>query len=64
MWGLIGEALGFVRETVSRRFKARREREWKQNEDDIQEALASNDVNAMANIFKRLRRKGNSSERR
>jgi len=64
MWGLIGEALGFVRETVSRRFKTRREREWKQNEDDIQKALASNDINAMADIFKRLRRKGHSSERR
>lgn len=64
MWGLIGEALGFVRETVSRRFKTRKEREWKQNEDDIQQALANNDVNAIGSIFKRLRRKGSSSERR
>ena len=64
MWNLIGEAIGFVRETVTRRFKAKHERSWKDNEKDIKEALGSRDVNRIANIFKRLRRQGNSSERR
>jgi|TARA_Y100001951_G_scaffold55789_1_gene44264 hypothetical protein len=64
MWGLIGEALGFVRETVTRRFKARKERVWKDNEKDIKKALADRDVGRLAGIFKRLRRQGNSTERR
>ena len=64
MWNLIGEAVGFVRETVKRRFKTKHERVWKDNEGDIKEALADRDVNGLVAIFKRLRRQGNSSERR
>jgi hypothetical protein len=64
MWNLIGEAVGFIRETVTRRFKSRKERVWKDNEDDIKQALADRDTGALSGIFKRLRRQGNSSERR
>ena len=64
MWNLIGEAVGFVRETVKRRFKTRHERVWKDNEEDIKKSLASRDVGRLASIFKRLRRQGSSSERR
>jgi|TARA_R110002051_G_scaffold78603_7_gene142171 hypothetical protein len=64
MWSLIGNALGLVRETITRRFKTKHERTWKENEVDIKEALANRDVHSIASIFKRLRRKGSSSERR
>tara|TARA_R110002096_G_C14543221_1_gene718631 strand:+ start:946 stop:1140 length:195 start_codon:yes stop_codon:yes gene_type:complete len=64
MWNLIGEAVGFVRETVSRRWKTRKEREWKQNDKDIKTALSDRSPSAIASIFKRLRKQGNSSERR
>ena len=64
MWNLIGEAVGFVRETVKRRFKTRYDRTWKDNEEEIKKALADRDVGSLASIFKRLRRQGNSTERR
>ena len=64
MWSLIGNTLGFVRETITRRFKAKHKRSWSQNEVDIKEALANSDVNRIRSIFKRLRMKGHSSERR
>ena len=44
MWNLIGEAIGLVRETVKRRFKTRHERDWKENEDEIKDALAKGRV--------------------
>jgi hypothetical protein len=62
MWGIIGEALGFVRETVSRRFKARREREHTVRSKEIKQALANRSPNAIADLFNRMRRKGNSSK--
>ena len=34
MWNLIGETIGFVRETVKRRFKTRHERQWKENDEE------------------------------
>tara|TARA_R100000687_G_scaffold43509_1_gene35466 strand:+ start:641 stop:835 length:195 start_codon:yes stop_codon:yes gene_type:complete len=64
VWNLIGEVVGFVRETVKRRFTTRKEREWRQKEKEIAKAVADGDANSIADLFKRLRRKGSSSERR
>ena len=62
MWKLIGEAIGFVRETISRRFKTRYERTWKENDDEIKDALAKGSVYRLNALFKRLRQQGRSSE--
>jgi hypothetical protein len=64
MWNLIGEAIGLVRETVKRRFKTRHERDWKENEDEIKDALAKGSVHRLDAMFKRLRKQGSSSERK
>ena len=64
MWNLIGETIGFVRETVKRRFKTRHERQWKENDEEIKQALADGDTNRIAGLFKRLRKQGSASERR
>ena len=42
MWNLIGNALGLVRESISRRFKTRHEREHKERTKEIKDALLIN----------------------
>ena len=64
MWKLIGEAIGFVRETISRLFKTMYERTWKENDDEIKDALAKGSVYRLNALFKRLRQQGRSSERK
>ena len=64
MWNLIGEAIGLVRETVKRRFKTRYERDWKQNAEEIDDAVAKGSVNKLNSLFKRLRKQGSASERK
>jgi len=62
MWNIIGEALGFIRETMNRRFKTRREKEHTERSEEIKQALADRNPNAIADLFNRMRRKGNSSK--
>ena len=62
MWNLIGNTLGLVRETINRRFKTRHEREHKESSSEIKDALAKRNPHAIADLFNRMRRKGNSSK--
>lgn len=64
MWSLIGEAIGFIREALKRRFKTKYERTWKENDDEIKDALAKGSVYRLNALFKRLRKQGSSSERK
>jgi len=64
MWSLIGEAIGFIREALKRRFKTKYERTWKENDDEIKDALAKGSVYRLAAMFKRLHKQGSSSERK
>ena len=64
MWSLIGEAIGFIREALKRRFKTKYERTWKENDDEIKDALAKSSVYRLDALFKRLRQQGRSSERK
>ncbi len=64
MWSLIGEAIGFIREALKRRFKTKYERTWKENDDEIKDALAKSSVYRLDALFKRLRKQGSASERK
>ena len=64
MWSLIGEASGFSREALKRRFKTKYERTWKENDDEIKDALAKSSVYRLDALFKRLRKQGSASERK
>ena len=64
MWSLIGEAIGVIREALKRRFKTKYERTWKENDDEIKDALAKSSVYRLDALFKRLRKQGSASERK
>jgi|TARA_B100001964_G_scaffold5097_1_gene5516 hypothetical protein len=64
MWNAIAAIFGLARDTLKRVFKTKHARQWKSNEEDIDNALADRDVVSLSSIFNKLRRKGSSSGKR
>lgn len=64
MFRAIAEVFGFARDVLKRRALDKHEREWEENQEEINESLEHREVNRINALFNKLRKQGNSSERR
>lgn len=64
MFRAIAEVFGFARDLLKRRALDKHEREWEENQEEINESLEHREVNRINALFNKLRKQGNSSERR
>ena len=64
MFRAIAEVFGFARDVLKRRALGKHDREWEENQEEINESLEHRDVNRINALFNKLRKQGNSSERR
>jgi hypothetical protein len=64
MFSAIAQVFGFARDVLRRRALGKYDREWKENQEEIKESLANNSPHRITAIFNKLRKQGNSSEKR
>ena len=64
MFGAIAQVFGFAREVLKRRALGKHDRQWKENQEEIADALERNDPNRISAMFAKLRKQGNSPEKR
>ena len=64
MFGAIAQVFGFAREVLNRRALGKHDRQWKENQEEIADALERNDPNRISAMFAKLRKQGNSTEKR
>ena len=64
MFSAIAEVFGLARDVLKRRALGKSDREWKENEKEIEKSLEHRDTNRINALFNKLREQGNSSEKR
>ena len=64
MFRAIAEVFGLARDILKRRASGKHDREWEENQKEIEESLDVRDPNRITAMFKRLRKQGSSSEKR
>ena len=64
MFRAIAEVFGLARDVLRRRAQGTHDREWEENQEEINESLEHRDANRINALFSKLRKQGNSSERR
>lgn len=64
MFRAIAEVFGLARDVLKRRASSKHDREWEENQEEIAASLGDRDVGRINALFSKLRKQGNSSERR
>ena len=64
MFSAIAEVFGLARDVLKRRALGKSDREWKENEKEIEKSLEHRDTNRINALFNKLRKQGSSSEKR
>ena len=64
MFRAIAEVFGLARDVLKRRALGKHDREWQENQKEIEKSLELRVHNRINALFKRLRKQGSSSEKR
>lgn len=64
MFRAIAEVFGLARDILKRRASGKHDREWEENQKEIEESLDVRDPNRITAMFNKLRKQGSSSEKR
>jgi hypothetical protein len=64
MFSAIAEVFGLARDVLRRRASGKHDRKWEENQKEIEESLEHRDPNRITALFSKLRKQGNSSEKR